>query len=235
MFTVFEEASLVSWLEEMASEECQTAELSETSDPGEFAKPWKSSDLVLSVENRKFHVHRTLLAVASPVFERMFSSDFKEKNACEIPLPGKKAGEIEELLKFIYPDQVFTLTRKNCLTLFRLANEYQIERLEDQCNTFISNWSEDGEMTAQSALMVVAYSQNYPLNEDTVDRCLRIFSSREDMTWDDIKRQKLFQRLKPETVQRVMEKRIKYFEDELGVRSSTNNLPRLLAKRRKVL
>ena len=38
----------------------------------------------------------------SPVFERMFSSEFKEKSMAEIELPGKSAKEFEVLLSIIY-------------------------------------------------------------------------------------------------------------------------------------
>ena len=38
----------------------------------------------------------------SPVFEKMFTSDFAEKDAEEIALPGKKAKEVEVLLKIVY-------------------------------------------------------------------------------------------------------------------------------------
>ena len=62
---------------------------------GRFSLPWKSSDLILQVADRKFHVHRAVLMVCSPVFEAMLSSEFKEKAAKKIPLPGKDATEIE--------------------------------------------------------------------------------------------------------------------------------------------
>ena len=71
--------------------------------PPDFSEPWKLSDVVLLVEEQKFHVHRSTLAFWSPVFERMFTSDFKEKNSDEIPLLGKKASEIKELLQIMYP------------------------------------------------------------------------------------------------------------------------------------
>lgn len=38
----------------------------------------------------------------SPVFEKMFTSEFVERDAKEITLPGKKADEIEALLKIMY-------------------------------------------------------------------------------------------------------------------------------------
>jgi len=71
--------------------------------PPDFLEPWMFSDVVLAVDDKKFHVHRFVLAMWSPVFMTMFSSDFKEKNSEEIPLPGKEASEIKELLLIIYP------------------------------------------------------------------------------------------------------------------------------------
>ena len=60
-------------------------------DRPDFSEPWLFSDVVLVVEEQKFHVHRFTLALWSPVFKTMFTSDFQEKNLHEIPLPGKKA------------------------------------------------------------------------------------------------------------------------------------------------
>ncbi|KAL9962433.1 hypothetical protein ACROYT_G031537, partial [Oculina patagonica] len=70
--------------------------------PTDFSGPWKFSDVVLVVEEQRFHVHRSTLAIWSPVFETMFTSNFKEKNSEEIPLPGKKANEFKELLQIMY-------------------------------------------------------------------------------------------------------------------------------------
>ena len=120
------------------------SKVSEESDQKPYSQPWKSSDLVLSVEDRKFHVHRALLTVASEVFETMFTSNFKEKSAPQIELPGKKASDIEQLLNFIYPNKDFILSRANCFPLFMLANEYQIERLMGECQNFLSDWCKEG-------------------------------------------------------------------------------------------
>ena len=62
-----------------------------SANPTDFSEPWKFSDVVLVVEDQRFHVHRSVLAFWSPVFDRMFMSEFKEKSNDEIPLPGKKA------------------------------------------------------------------------------------------------------------------------------------------------
>ena len=105
--------------------------------PPDFSEPWKCSDVVLVVEDQKFHVHRYTLAMWSPVFEKMFTSEFKEKNSCVIPLPGKKASEIKELLLIIYPTKSGiawkTVTNENCYFLVKVADEYQMEDISKTC------------------------------------------------------------------------------------------------------
>ena len=92
----------------------------------EFSKPWEQSDVVLLVEGQQFHVHRLILAMISPVFSRMFSSDFKEKDADKIPLPEKKAAEIREMLLVIYPSFCKPVNEINLHFLRPLAREYQM-------------------------------------------------------------------------------------------------------------
>ena len=112
-------------------------------DPPHFSEPWKFSDVVLVVEDRRFHVHRNILALWSPVFETMFTSEFQEKRKDEILLPGKKANEIHELLLMIYPNVTgkawITITQENCHFLARLAQEYQIDAIFQQCEEFLVN------------------------------------------------------------------------------------------------
>ena len=57
------------------------------------------------VENEKFHVHRLILSMNSPVFKAMFKSQFKEATADEIPLPEKNASGVLDFLKIIYGSQ----------------------------------------------------------------------------------------------------------------------------------
>ena len=81
------------------------ASKSEVTSP-DFSQPWKLSDLILVVEEERFHVHRAMLAFWSPVFEKMFTSEFQEKDKTEVPLPGKRASEIKEMLLLIYPSRL---------------------------------------------------------------------------------------------------------------------------------
>ena len=57
---------------------------------------------MLVVENERFHVHRQILSIHSPVFKAMLSNQFKEAEAKETPLPEKKADEVLNFLKQLY-------------------------------------------------------------------------------------------------------------------------------------
>ena len=186
-----------------------------SNDEGLFSKPWKSSDLVLIVEDRKFHVHRAVLIICSPVFETMLSGNFKEKHAREIPLPDKKADEFEQLLQGIYPDRDLWITKENCLFLLKLSTEYQIERLKDRCEEFVRHWCQN-DMTTEECIEVVILSQKYPLNECTVEGCLKKFAKRMDLAWQEIKQHKCYSELEPANVQRLTEVRMKHFENYLS-------------------
>ena len=130
--------------------------------PSDFLEPWKLSDVVLVVEDQKFHVHRSFLAVWSPVFEKMFTSEFKEKNNDEIPLPGKKASQIKQLLCMLYPSsEEKQVTEENCYFLLELAHEYQIESIVEKCQSFMVFMVK--EKMEDDVLAMLIYGQKYQL------------------------------------------------------------------------
>ena len=77
-----------------------------------FSEPWEDSDLVLAVEDERFHVHRQILSLHSPAFKAMLSSKLKERTATEMPLPGKKANEFLDFLKVLYLKETEGITCK---------------------------------------------------------------------------------------------------------------------------
>ena len=130
--------------------------------PTDFSAPWKFSDVVLVVEDQKFHVHRSTLAFWSPVFEKMFMSDFKEKGNDEISLPGKKASEIKQLLHMMYPSlEEKPVTKSNCYFLLELAHEYQIESIAQKCEAFMVTVVKAKQENDVIAMLI--YGQKYHL------------------------------------------------------------------------
>ncbi|XP_044178614.1 uncharacterized protein LOC114952312 [Acropora millepora] len=66
-----------------------------------FSEPWEDSDLIFVVEEEKFHVHRQIMSIHSPVFKAMFTSvGFKEATATEIGSlnPSGKRGTEDSIL-----------------------------------------------------------------------------------------------------------------------------------------
>ena len=183
---------------------------------GRFSRPWKSSDLVLKVEHTDFHVHRAVLMVSSPVFEKMLSSDFKEKSAKEIPLPGKNPVEIEQLLQCIYPDQDLWIFKGNCLSLLKLSTEYQIDRVKTRCEEYLYYWS-TSDMEEEEALEVIIFNQTYPLEEKVMQKCVNRFVMQTKQTWVEIQKHRLYPELKPESVKQLTEGRLAYLEERLDI------------------
>ena len=85
-----------------------------------FSEPWEDSDLILIVEDEKFHVHRLILSMNSPVFKAMFKSGFQEANNSEIRLPEKRGNEVLDFLKQFYIQEKEEITGKMLfvITLF---------------------------------------------------------------------------------------------------------------------
>ena len=130
--------------------------------PTDFLEPWKLSDVVLVVEDQKFHVHRSILAFWSPVFEKMFTTEFKEKNNDEIPLPGKKESEIKHLLLMLYPSlEEKQVTKRNCYYLFELAHEYQIDSIARKCEALMVTMVK--QRKENDVLSMLIYGQKYLL------------------------------------------------------------------------
>ena len=69
----------------------------------DLTTPDDFSDVILIVEGRKLYTCRGILGSVSPVWRRMFISGFREKEAKEIPLPGKLFHDVLELLYCVSP------------------------------------------------------------------------------------------------------------------------------------
>jgi len=79
-----------------------------------------------------------VLSMWSPVFEKMFTSEFQEKNKNEIHLPDKKSSEVKELLLIIYPSTAEKqITKENCYFLVKLSHEYQMDAIVEKCEDFM--------------------------------------------------------------------------------------------------
>ena len=193
----------------------------------DFTQPWKFSDVVLVVEDQKFHVHRAVLAVCSPVFEKMFTSEFQGNGAkqhvhravravpfpvyegmCtsefqgkgekEIPIPGKMASEIMELLQIIYPSVEEKLTEENCYRLLRLADEYQMKAIVHRCENFIV---EKINKSKQEVLVELVFAQTYNLQK-LKRKCIQ---QAQYFSLEELKNDNVYDQIHFENIKDIME------------------------------
>ena len=174
-------------------------------DPPDFSEAWLFSDVVFVVEDKKFHVHRYVLAQWSPVFETMFSSEFKEKNLSEIPLPDKKASEFKELLLLIYPTMsgkaLNTINNTNCHSLLRLAQEYQMDVIYRKCEEFMVSKIQNASGNTFMADLIFAQTYNFEkLLKISIDRAILNI-----LRYDDFKSHELFDQIEPQNFKQIAE------------------------------
>ena len=82
--------------------------------------PFVEQDLVLQIENTKLHVVKDQLMKESPVFNRMLTSDFKEKDEKEIKLDGKNLNDFVEFLRCTLPGIDEDVNGKITLTYLKM-------------------------------------------------------------------------------------------------------------------
>lgn len=131
-----------------------------------FSKHWLMSDAVLLVKNETFHVHRSILASCSQVFDDIFIT----KNADAISLPGKKADDVREMFFAIYPHVWKDISDENCVCLIELAHEYKIQSLLERCENYLKNRKN----SAEEALHLILLSQMFHLSEDFIQLCMEV-------------------------------------------------------------
>ena len=173
----------------------------------DFSQPWKFSDVVLVVEDKKLHVHRAVLALCSPVFEKMFTSEFQEKGKNEI------SNELIQLLQIIYPsvsekptDQI---KEENCRFLLQLADEYQMDAIVRRCEDYIVTTLK---RTRNGIIEELIFAQTYNLQK------LKRTSIElaKDLSLQELKRNKLYGKINAENLQGILEEIIIRLEKEVS-------------------
>ena len=177
----------------------------------EFSMQWEHSDVVLLVEGQHFHVHRLILAMSSPIFSRMFSSDFKEKDADKIPLPEKKAAEIREMLMVIYPRFCKPVNDTNLHFLLPLAREYQMTLLTQRCEDHLLRLA-DKEHEIGPLLETLMVAQNYSLKR-VVAECV---NKTQKFNIEEVQGHELYKQVEPLSQRKMIELQMYNIEKKLN-------------------
>ena len=186
----------------------------------DFSQPWQFSDVVLVVEEDRFHVHRCILGMWSEVFTTMFTSQFKEKTAKEIPLPGKKSAEIKEMLLVIYPTSAKPISKSSYAFLLDLAKEYMMAKLTEKCETYLMNrlfstFRLPGGKNC-CALELLEIAQNHGLNR-LQTACIE---EAKKMKFKDLKNHNMYEKISSSNYRKIVEGIFEIYERELAGRES---------------
>ena len=187
----------------------------------DFSQPWQFSDVVLVVEEDRFHVHRNILGMWSEVFTTMFTSQFREKTAEEVPLPGKKSAEIKEMLLVIYPTSAKPIDESNYAFLLNLAKEYMMTKLTEKCENFLMYGDRKPSGIPQMAplcsflhcLDLLDIAQNYGLERLTVACTVKA----KDLTLTSLRNHEMFrnEKIKFANYRAIAEGRIEKLEEKI--------------------
>lgn len=182
--------------------------MASTEDSPDFSQPWELSDVVLVVEEEKFHVHRCMLAMWSPVFSKMFTAQFKEQTTDEIPLPGKKALEIKELLQVIYPSIGKRVREANYMFLLNLSKEYMMSKLTKMCESFLIGKLGERNFHCLILLRVAQLYELKDLEEACVDKA-------KSMSFDSLKMHKFYKEINIRNYRAIVEEKIQKVEKDI--------------------
>ncbi|XP_054713863.1 speckle-type POZ protein B-like [Uloborus diversus] len=96
------------------------------------------TDVVLTVDDRKFSVHKSVLAARSPVFRAMFSHPMRESEQNIVVIDDTSEKVLGEVLYFIYSGKVSEgLTVNLALDLLQAADKYCLLDLKATCCSFL--------------------------------------------------------------------------------------------------
>ena len=180
----------------------------------DFSQPWQFSDVVLVVEEDRFHVHRCILGMWSEVFTTMFTSQFKEKTAEEIPLPGKKSAEIKEMLLVIYPTSAKPICESNYAFLLDLAKEYMMAKLTEKCETYLMDRLFNTLLLKNVCLELLEIAQNHGLNR-LQTACIE---KAQKMRFKDLKNHYKYEKISSSNFRKIVEGMFEIYERKLAGR-----------------
>ena len=144
------------------------------------------------------------------LFDKMFTSEFQEKDTNEVSLPGKKASEIKEMLLLMYPSLTEKeITEENCYFLFKLAHEYQMAAIVTRCEDFMAEKVK--EKAKENILVDLVFAQTYKLEKLN----LASVNQAHCLSLDELKQDEMFDQIQEDNLIGILEGIMKRLQTEL--------------------
>ncbi|KAL3318302.1 hypothetical protein Ciccas_003029 [Cichlidogyrus casuarinus] len=192
----------------------------------DFTKPFLFSDVTLICNGENLHCHRVILALYSPVFRRMFESDFKEKETNVVNLPDEY-DDMLELLMQMYGPNFKDLDSNLAKRILPLAHKYLITNLQESAERTISFSMTDS--TAPECLLLAERFGLKQMRKTALDACAK---------WDLGKLNQLLDEynLSSDLRSEIFQRRIEILEKCIGdiQRSFTHSCVRMESKLERV-
>ena len=94
-------------------------------------------DVSLIASNGSVRCHKFLLVARSDVFRAMFDHDCDEKRTATVKMPDAAVDILREFIHFLSSDEVKNM-KKYAMDLFVLADKYNIKKLKQDCECYLS-------------------------------------------------------------------------------------------------
>ncbi len=116
-------------------------------------------DVTLQVEEKKFPVHKAVLAAASTFWKAMFTGGFKESSDKIVQVQDISSRAIEEILSCIYTNEL-NITDENIIEIFSAAHLTQMAGIQDQCKDWMSE-----NIEPSTCFDYLLFAQKYEMKE----------------------------------------------------------------------
>ncbi|KAG5679515.1 hypothetical protein PVAND_009078 [Polypedilum vanderplanki] len=161
------------------------------------------SDFKFIVEDKEFYVHKVLLAARSPVFMKMFTSDFNESHSKEGRINDISKEAFQEFLRFLYTETIEDINLY-VLDLLAIADLYEVEDLKAICMAQLLT-----ELTEENAPHVFQYAHRYRCDNELKDAAFKLIKSSFQKNNIEIPNEFIFA---PSALQFAIEAKNKIFE-----------------------
>ena len=164
--------------------------------PRNFGAPFdrKDSDLIIrSCDKVDFRVHKAVLAIASLVFEDMFTapgpSPLEQGESIPVINLTEDSKTLHHLLTMLYPVEPIPQTFENALSLLAACQKYQMDSTAARVRTLLKERTPPL-ITAQNSFRAYGTASRYHLREEallaarlTLERMMNFYECGEDLSF----------------------------------------------------
>ena len=122
------------------------------------------SDFTFIVKGKEFKLHKIILAAASPVMRRMFTTNMEESRESKCSVDHIEPDIFEYLVAFIYRHEVPENIAEVVKPLYEAAHYYQVDHLKEICEKILLE-----EVSVKNALENFKWAELFDLKQVKLD------------------------------------------------------------------